>query len=69
MKSLVSMRVAPSEPDLLGNALPGASWLTWRALLIAAMGEPLLPDELAVFRAVTGRDAAPCRAAMNSSAS
>src|SRR5439155_22742011 len=26
---------------LLGNALPGPSWRTWRALLLASRGEPL----------------------------
>jgi hypothetical protein len=28
---LVSIRAALSDPNLLGNALRGDSWLTWRA--------------------------------------
>lgn len=59
MTPLVPLRKALSDPNLLGTALPGDSWLTWRAVLLAAMGEPLTDEELAAFRAVTGRDAAP----------
>ncbi len=59
MKPLVPLRQALDDPNLLGNALQGSSWLTWRALLIAAMGEPIFDDELAAFRAVTGREQSP----------
>lgn len=40
--------------ELLGSALAGPSWHAWRALLLAAMGEPLKPDELEVFTRFTG---------------
>ena len=54
MKPLVSMRAALGDDDLLGKALPGPSWSSWRTLLIAAMGEPLLDGERAVFAELTG---------------
>jgi hypothetical protein len=44
---------------LLGSILPGPSWLAWRALLIAAMGEPLMEDEREVFQKLTGRPGEP----------
>jgi hypothetical protein len=44
MKPTVTMRKI-SDPQLLGNALKGDSWRAWRILLIALMGEKLLPDE------------------------
>ena len=59
MKPLIPLRQALTDPAILGKALGGATWSNWRTLLIAAMGEPLTPDELAVFRALTGRQAAP----------
>src|SRR6266568_2969990 len=42
-----------------GNAIAGESWAGWRSLLLAAMGEPLEPDELEHFRRLTGRKEAP----------
>jgi hypothetical protein len=54
VKPLVSMRAALGDDDLLGKALPGPSWSSWRTLLIAAMGEPLLDGERAVFAELTG---------------
>ena len=33
MKPLVTMREALVDPQLLGDALPGESWLPWRVLL------------------------------------
>jgi hypothetical protein len=54
MKKLATMRKALSDPALLGDALPGESWSAWRTLLIAAMGEPLLPEEREVFTKLTG---------------
>ena len=39
MTPFVTMRRALSDRHLLGAALGGDSWLTWRILLIAAMGE------------------------------
>ena len=41
--------------------MAGPSWAAWRALLIAAMGEPLKPDELATFKQFTSREEAPSR--------
>ncbi|WP_208647049.1 hypothetical protein [Mesorhizobium kowhaii] len=53
------MRQALTDPQLLGNALPGESWSIWRTLLIAAMGEALTDDERATFAAITGREREP----------
>jgi hypothetical protein len=53
------MRVALSDPALLANALPGRSWAGWRALLIAAAGEPLDDTERALFTKLTGREREP----------
>ena len=35
----VALREALSDPNLLGTAIAGDSWRSWRTLLIAAMGE------------------------------
>lgn len=59
MTPLVSMREALEDPNLLGRAIEGESWLPWRVLLIAAMGEILTDPERAVFTALTGRDVEP----------
>lgn len=59
MRPLVTMREALADPALLGSILPGASWATWRMLLIAAFGEELTEDERAVFRQLTGRETEP----------
>ncbi|WP_292322548.1 hypothetical protein [Mesorhizobium sp.] len=59
MKPRVTMRQALADPQLLGGALPGDSWSTWRTLLIAAMGEALTEDERATFAAITGREREP----------
>jgi len=59
MKPTISMRDALADPNLLGTAVEGPSWLAWRAMLIAAMGEPLTPDELVIFKRFTGRHEAP----------
>ncbi len=59
MKPLVSMRDALADPALFGSILPGESWASWRILLIAAMGEPLLDDERVIFKELTGRDCEP----------
>lgn len=55
----VTMRAALADPQLLGSALSGDSWSTWRTLLIASMGEPLTPEEMVTFTAVTGRTTSP----------
>jgi hypothetical protein len=56
---VVSLRRALSDPGLLGAVLAGESWHAWRSILLAAMGEPLEPDELDVFRRLTGRHVPP----------
>jgi hypothetical protein len=55
MRVRTTLREALSDPRLLGKALAGDSWHTWRTMLLAAMGEPLTGAELATFQAVTGR--------------
>jgi hypothetical protein len=52
----ITLRDALNDPLLLGNAIPGDSWKPWRTLLLASMGEPLLPDEREIFKQLTGRD-------------
>ena len=59
MRVRTSLRQALSDKRLLGKALAGDSWHCWRTILLAAMGEPLFDEELATFRAVTGRQTAP----------
>lgn len=61
MIATVSIREALTDPELLGNALPGDTWRTWRIMLIALMGEPLEPDELETFQRLTGRVSSPER--------
>ena len=51
----VPLRAALSDPNLLGTAIAGDSWRSWRALLIAAMGEELREDEREIFTKLTGR--------------
>jgi len=41
MRRTVSMREALDDPQLLGDALIGDSWSTWRVFLIALMVERL----------------------------
>ena len=50
-----TMRAALDDPNLLGDVVPGESWLSWRVLLIAMMGEPLTDAERAIFVKLTGR--------------
>jgi hypothetical protein len=55
MTPLVPLRRAFEDEKLLGGSVFGASsWATWRAVLLATMGEALTPDELATFQRVTG---------------
>jgi len=54
LRAAVSLRDALIDPNLLGNVLAGPSWRTWRALLLATMGERLTPSELEIFRTFTG---------------
>ncbi len=60
MTPFVAMRRALSDRHLLGTALGGESWLAWRVLLIAAMGEALTDEERAIFTKLTGRESEPC---------
>jgi hypothetical protein len=55
----VPLREAFSDPNLLGTALAGDSWRSWRTLLTAAMGEELRDDEREIFSKLTGRDHEP----------
>jgi hypothetical protein len=59
MKRAVTMRAALGDPHLLGAALAGDSWATWRVFLIAMMGEKLTDKERKVFCQFTGRDREP----------
>lgn len=56
-----SFRTAITTPELLGTALAGESWAHWRALLLAALGEPLKDDELALYQKLTERKAPPTK--------
>lgn len=59
MRVRTTLREALSDKRLLGKALEGDTWHAWRTVLLATMGEPLFDEELATFRAVTGRQTAP----------
>lgn len=59
MRKLVTLREALTDPALLGHAIPGETWLPWRVLLIAAMGEALTDEERPLFMAMTARDREP----------
>ena len=59
MTPFVTMRRALSDGHLLGAALGGDSWLAWRALLTAAMGEVLTDDARVIFAKLTGRGREP----------
>jgi hypothetical protein len=55
LNTAVSLRRAISDPELLGGILGGPTWIAWRVLLIAAMGEALTDDERVLFTQLTGR--------------
>ena len=59
MNPRVTLRRALEDPELLGTALAGPSWLPWRSILLAAMGETLTPEELETFKRFTGRATPP----------
>ena len=61
MRPKTTLRRAMADPQLLGGALAGDSWLSWRALLLAMMGEPLDVAETEVFRRLTGRETPPAK--------
>jgi hypothetical protein len=56
-----SLRRALEDPNLLDMGQP--SWIAWRSLLLAVMGEQLQPQELDYFRLFTGRTDAPSKRA------
>ena len=56
---LCTLRRALSDPKLLGTCSQRDSWLAWRMLLIAAMGEALSDDERTIFKRLTGREREP----------
>jgi hypothetical protein len=59
MKVMVRMRDALADDNVLGRALPGPSWSSWRILLCAAAGEVLDDSEREVFKRLTGREKEP----------
>jgi hypothetical protein len=59
MRKLITLRHALTDDAWLGSVMGGASFRAMRILLISAMGEPLEPDELAVYTELTGRTVAP----------
>jgi hypothetical protein len=58
-KSVITMRSALSDRQLLGGVLNGDTWRAWHILLIALMGEELTDDERVIFREFTGRECEP----------
>jgi len=54
-----SFRTAITTPELLGNVLTGDSWAGWKALLLAALGESLTPEELVRYQQLTQRKEPP----------
>src|SRR5438270_2374338 len=59
MKPTIPLRQALNDSALLGKALAGDSWLAWRALLLAMLGETLTDEERALFTQLTGREREP----------
>lgn len=59
----VTFAEACRDAALFGPWFESDSWANWRVLHKALFGEPLLDDELTVFRELTGRDEAPTEAA------
>ena len=55
LRPRVTMRQAITDQELLGHALKGDLWRSWRILLIAAAGEPLDDEERVEFTRLTGR--------------
>ena len=47
MKPKVTLRAALEDPQLLD--MGAESWIAWRALLLAMMGEPLLPPVVSTW--------------------
>jgi hypothetical protein len=58
----VTIIEAMDDPELFGPLFTDASWLAWRAFLTALFGLPLSDDQVAIYRACTGRSDAPAAA-------
>jgi hypothetical protein len=50
------------DPNLFGRFFKGESWKAWRSFLAALFAEPARDDEIALYRACTGRAAWPTSA-------
>jgi hypothetical protein len=59
MRKLVSIREFLTSESYAGELMGGESWLAWRILLCACMGEPLAAHELPIFQELTGRPTSP----------
>jgi hypothetical protein len=59
LRKLISMREALESPAYFADLIGGPSWVAWRVLLIAIVGEALSDEERVVFKALTGRDSEP----------
>lgn len=59
MKPRIKLREALEDKKLLDFGDP--SWIAWRTLLLASRGEPLLPEELEIFKKLTGRAESPTK--------
>ncbi len=59
IRRLLTLRHALTDPTWLGEMLGGESFTVMRTLLIAAMGEPLTPDEMPIFTQLTQRTETP----------
>jgi hypothetical protein len=57
MKPRIKLREALEDKNLLDFGDP--SWIAWRTLLLASRGEALLPEELEIFKRLTGREESP----------
>ena len=59
LRKLVTMREALESPAYFADLIGGLSWVAWRVLLIAIVGEELTDDERVIFKILTGRDREP----------
>lgn len=59
LRKLVTMREALESPAYFADLIGGLSWVAWRVLLIATVGEELTDDERVIFKILTGRDREP----------
>lgn len=59
MNAVPTLLDALDDPALFGPHFRGDSWHSWRAFLRALLAEPMTADELAIYRACTGRTGPP----------